>query len=44
MVSRLRAQMAVRAIRSQARKDGLDRMTEQEIDALIQKTRTERKH
>jgi len=43
MVSRLRAQMAVRAIRSQARKDGLDRMTEQEIDALIQKTRAEQK-
>ncbi|MFZ5821216.1 MAG: type II toxin-antitoxin system Phd/YefM family antitoxin [Chloroflexota bacterium] len=43
MVSRLRAQMAVRAIRSQARKDGLDRMTDQEIDALIQKTRAERK-
>lgn len=44
LVSRLRAQMAVRAIRSQARRDGLDKMSEEQVDALIQKTRTERKH
>jgi hypothetical protein len=44
MVSRLRAQMAARAIRSQARRDGLDKLNEEQIEALIQKTRTERKH
>jgi len=43
MVSRLRAQMAVRAIRSQARRQGLDKMTDKEVNALIKKTRTERK-
>ena len=44
LVSRLRAQMAVRAIRSQARRDGLDKMGEEQVDALVQKTRAERKH
>jgi PHD/YefM family antitoxin component YafN of YafNO toxin-antitoxin module len=43
LVSRLRAQMAVRAIRSQARRSGLDKMTEKDINTLIQKTRAERK-
>ena len=43
MVSRLKAQMAVRSIRSQARKDGLDKMTLKEINSLIKKTRAERK-
>jgi antitoxin (DNA-binding transcriptional repressor) of toxin-antitoxin stability system len=43
MVSRLRAQMAARAIRSQARRDGLDKMTLKDINALIKKTRAERK-
>jgi len=43
MVSRLRAQMAARAIRSQARRDGLDKMSDEQIDALIQDTRAERK-
>jgi hypothetical protein len=43
MVSRLRAQMAARAIRSQARREGLDKMTLKDIDALIKKTRAERK-
>jgi hypothetical protein len=43
MVSRLRAQMAMRSIRSQARKDGLDKMTLKEVNALIKKTRAERK-
>ncbi len=43
MVSRLRAQMAVRAIRSQARRVGLDKMTNKDINALIKKTRSDRK-
>ena len=44
MVSRLRAQMAARAIRSQARRDGLDKLSEEQIDELILKTRAGRKH
>lgn len=44
MVSRLRAQMAARAIRSQARRDGLDQLSEEQVESLIQKTRAERKH
>lgn len=43
MVSRLRAQMAARSIRSQARRDGLNKMTLKDINALIKKTRAERK-
>jgi hypothetical protein len=43
MVSRLRAQMAVRAIRSQARRDRLDELSEEEIEDIIRKTRMERK-
>jgi hypothetical protein len=43
MVSRLRAQMAVRSIRSQARKAGLDKMALKDVNALIKKTRAERK-
>lgn len=43
MVSRWRAQQAVRAIRAQARRDGLDTMTDQDINALIKKTRAGRK-
>jgi antitoxin (DNA-binding transcriptional repressor) of toxin-antitoxin stability system len=43
MVSRLRAQMAARLIRSQARRDGLDKMTLKDVNTLIKKTRTERK-
>jgi hypothetical protein len=43
MVSRLRAQMAARSIRSQARRDGLDKMNLKDINALIKKTRAERK-
>jgi hypothetical protein len=43
MVSRLRAQMAVRAIRSRAHRDGLDRMTDKDINKLIKKTRADRK-
>lgn len=39
MISRLRAQMAVRAIRSETRKNGLDKMTLKDVNALIKKTR-----
>jgi hypothetical protein len=41
MVSRLRAQMAVRSIRSQARRDGLEQMDEKQINDIIRKTRVE---
>jgi hypothetical protein len=41
MVSRLRAQMAARAIRSQARRNGLDKLTDEQIDEVIDKTRKE---
>jgi hypothetical protein len=43
MVSRLKAQLAVRSIRSQAHKEGLDKMDLKDVNALIKKTRTERK-
>ena len=43
MVARLRAQMAARSIRSQARREGLNKMTLKDINALIRKTRAERK-
>ena len=43
MISRLRAQMAARAIRSQARRDGLDKLSNEQINSLIQKARKERK-
>jgi len=43
MVSRLRAQMAARSIRSRSRRDGLDKMTLKDVNALIKKTRVERK-
>ena len=42
LVARLRAQMAVRSIRSQVRRDKLENLSEEEIDALVQKTRAER--
>lgn len=41
MISRLRAQMAARAIRSQARRNGLDKLTDEQIDEIIDKTRKE---
>lgn len=44
MVSRLRAQMAVRSIRGQTRRDGLNKMSLKDINTLIKKTRAERKH
>lgn len=43
LVSRLRAQMAARAIRSQAQRDGMNRLKDEQIEELIQKTRVERK-
>ena len=43
MVSRLRAQMAARSIRSRARRDKLDKMSLKDVNALIKKTRAERK-
>jgi PHD/YefM family antitoxin component YafN of YafNO toxin-antitoxin module len=43
LISRLRAQMAARAIRSQARRDGLDRLTDDQVNEVIAKTRRERK-
>lgn len=41
MVSRLRAQMATLSIRNQARKDGINKTTLKEVNALIKKTRAE---
>lgn len=43
LLSRLRAQLALRSIRSKARWDGLDKLSEEEIEAEIQKARAERK-
>jgi hypothetical protein len=43
MVSRLRAQMAARSIRSQARQEGLNKMSLKDINDVIKKTRAERK-
>jgi PHD/YefM family antitoxin component YafN of YafNO toxin-antitoxin module len=43
MVSRLSAQMAARSIRSKARRDGLDKMTLKDVNAVIKKTRADRK-
>jgi hypothetical protein len=42
LVSRLRAQMAVSSIRSQALKDGLNKMSLKEVNAVISRTRAER--
>jgi hypothetical protein len=42
MVSRLRAQMAVRSIRSQARRNGLAKMEPDQADAIIQRARSKR--
>ncbi len=39
-VSRIRAQMAARAIRSQARRAGLDQLSEAQIEDIIQKSRS----
>jgi len=42
MVSRLRAQMAARSIRSQTRREKLDKMSLKDINVLIKKTRAKR--
>jgi len=43
LVARLRAQMAARSIRSQARRDGVDALNAEQIDDLIRQTRAGRK-
>lgn len=43
LASRLRAQMAARSIRAQAREDGMDKTTLKEVNALIKKARVEQK-
>ena len=43
LVTRLRAQMAARSIRSQARRDGVDALNAEQIDDLIRQTRAGRK-
>ena len=43
MVSRLRAQMAARSIRSEARRTGLDKMNLKDVNAIIKKARADRK-
>lgn len=42
LLSRLKAQMALRSLRSQAKIKGTDRFSDDEIDSLVQKTRRER--
>jgi hypothetical protein len=42
LVSRLRAQLAVRAVRSQGRRNGLDKISAEGVDEIVQKTRAER--
>lgn len=39
LVSKMRAQMAANAIRSKARRDGLNKMTLKEVNTLIKKAR-----
>lgn len=39
LVTRLRAQMAARAIRSQAKRDGLDQLNDEQLDEIVQKAR-----
>jgi prevent-host-death family protein len=41
MIERVKLQLAVREIRTQAKARGLDRLSVEEIDALIRKTRTQ---
>jgi hypothetical protein len=44
LVSRLRAQIAALSIRNQAHKDGLDKITLKEVNAVIKKTRIKQKN
>jgi len=41
LLSRLRAQMALRSIRSQARREGLDSILEEQADEIVSRTRRE---
>jgi len=43
LASRLVAQIAVHSIRNQTRKDGMDKTTLKEVNALIKRTRAEQK-
>jgi hypothetical protein len=43
LLSQVRAQLAVATIREQARKDGLNKMTVQQANALVKETRTARR-
>jgi hypothetical protein len=42
LLSRLRAQMSLRAIRSQARRDGLDSISEEQAVEIVSRTRREK--
>jgi len=42
MASRIRAQMALRSIRSNARKNGTSKLTDEQINEVVEKTREER--
>jgi hypothetical protein len=42
IASRIRAQLAIRSIRSKARTNGTSKLTEDQINEIIQKTREER--
>jgi len=42
MASRIRAQMAIRSIRSNARKNGTSKLTDEQINEVVEKTREER--
>lgn len=43
LVSRLRAQMAVRSIRSQARRNKTENLSDEQVDEIIKQTRTGKK-
>jgi prevent-host-death family protein len=40
LISRFKAQRALRTLRAQARKEGLDQLSDQAVDAVIHKTRS----
>lgn len=42
MASRIRAQMAIRSIRNSARKNGTNKLTDDQINEVIQKAREDR--
>jgi hypothetical protein len=43
LLSRVRAQMAVASIREKSRRSGLDRMTANDVDEIVQEVRDERR-